>query len=377
MIYFDNAATTRPDEEALRSAAEFTTDLYFNPSARYGGGFAVSKKLGEARETLLKTLGGTGRFDLIFTSCGTEADNQAIFSGGKRGNVVTTAGEHAAVYSSVNELKNRGIEPRFAPVERDGSVRCESILHLVDEKTSLVSVVHVNNETGAVNDIGAIARAVKQKNPRTLFHSDGVQAFGKLSFVLPQEVDLYAVSAHKIGGLKGTGALFKRKGLALDPYLFGGGQEGNLRSGTENTFGIVVFAYAAEKKFKTVRSDLERLGKMREKLISLLDREIFTLLSPEKGSPYILTVSAVGMRGEVLQRMLWDRGLCMGTGSACSSKNRFSRVMTACGYTEKVLDGVLRCSFSPATTEREITEAAEILNSTAREYQNTVLQSRA
>ncbi len=377
MIYFDNAATTRPDGEALKRAAEFATEVYFNPSAKYGGGFAVFKKIGEMRDSLLKLSGASGRFDLIFTSCGSEADDQAIFSSAKRGNAVTTAGEHAAVFASFTELKNRGVEPRFAPIERDGSVKAESILSLVDEKTSLVSVVHVNNETGAVNDIAAIAKAVKAKNPRTVFMSDGVQAFGKLPFVLPPEVDLYAVSAHKIGGLKGTGALFKRKNLSLAPYIYGGGQENGLRSGTENTFGIAVFAYAAEQKFRTLKEDAERLGKARERLFSGLDRDVFTRISPQNGSPYILTVSAEGMRGEVLQRMLWDRGLCVGTGSACSSKNRFSRVITACGYGERVLDGVLRMSFSPATTEEEIGEAITILNATAKEYQNTVLTARA
>lgn len=373
MIYFDNAATTRPDAEALQRAAEFTTELYYNPSAKYGGGFAVSKKIGGMRESLLNTLGAVGRYDLIFTSCGSEAENHAIFSCGRRGNVVTTAGEHAAVFATCTELKNRGVEPRFAPVERDGSVKAESIVSLVDEKTSLVSVVHVNNETGAVNDISAIARAVKAKNPRTAVMSDGVQAFGKLPFILPQEIDLYAVSAHKIGGLKGTGALFKRKNLVLQPYIYGGGQESGLRSGTENTFGIAVFAYAAERKFQTLKEDFERLKIYRERLFSKLDPSVFTRLSPENGSPYLLTVSAAGMRGEVLQRMLWDRGLCVGTGSACSSKNRFSRVMTACGYRENVLDGVIRMSFSSATTEEEIDGAAEILNSVAREYQRNTL----
>ncbi len=373
MIYFDNAATTRPDEEATKRAAEFLTELYFNPSARYGGGFRVSQILARFRESLLSYAGATGRYDIIFTSCGSEADNQAVFSFGRRGNVVTTAGEHAAVYASVTELKNRGVEPRFAPVERDGSVKLESILPLVDDKTSLVSVIHINNETGAVNDIASIARAVKKKNPRTVFLSDGVQAFGKLATVLPQEVDLYSVSAHKIGGIKGVGALFKRKGLALSPLVYGGGQENGLRSGTENTYGIAVFAYAAEHKFRTLREDAARLTLYRERLLAGLDREIFVRLSPEKSSPYILTVSAVGMRGEVLQRMLWDRGLCVGTGSACSSRNRFSRVMTACGYGEEVLDGVLRMSFSPTTTQDEIDEAAEILNATAKEYQRNTL----
>lgn len=368
MIYFDNAATTRPSLKAVERAQDILTENYFNPSAKYGGGFAVSGIIKRAREGLLARIADPLKHELIFTSGGTEGDNHAIFSGARRGNAVASLGEHAAVYSCFTELKNRGVEPRFAPLERDGSVNVEALLSLVDDKTSLVSVMHVNNETGAVNDITAIAKAVKEKNPRTLFMSDGVQAFGKLPVRLGTEIDLYTVSAHKIGGLKGTGALIKRKGLTLSPLIFGGGQEGNLRSGTENTFGIAVFYYAAEEKFASLQEDGARILKYRETMWSALDKEYFTRISPPNGTPYILTVSAEGARGEVLQRMLYDRGVAVGTGSACNSKHRFSRVITACGYPDSVNDGVLRISFSPETTEGEITESAAILNAVAREF---------
>lgn len=367
IIYLDNAATTRPNGEAVSRAGVFLTDEYYNPSALYRGGFAVSGELKKAREFLLSRVADTSAFELTFTSCGTEADNTAVFCGGKRGNVVTTEGEHAAVFASCTELKNRGIEPRFARLNEDGSVDSEHLLSLVDDKTSLVSVVHVNNETGAVNDIFAIAKKVKQKNPRALFHSDGVQAYGKIPVRLTKEIDLYSVSAHKIGGLKGTGALVKRKGVALSPYLYGGGQENGMRSGTENVFGIMTFCYAAEEKFRTLTQDAERLKICRERLWELLDKSLFVRLSPADGTPYILSVSAVGLRGEVLQRMISDAGVVVGTGSACSSKHRFSRVMTACGYGERVLDGVLRLSFSPRTAEEEIVTAAETLNRCAEE----------
>ena len=370
MIYLDNAATTKPDESALARAAEYQTNIYFNPSASYGGGFAVRTQMKAARENLLSRVADPQKFELVFTSGGTESDNQAVFGGARRGNAVTSAGEHAAVYESFKELKNRGVEPRFAPVNRDGSVDLNALLAMVDEKTSLVSVMHVNNETGAINDIAAIAKAVKAKNPRTLFHSDGVQAFGKLVFRLTPEIDLYTVSAHKIGGLKGTGALIKRKGLSLPPLLYGGGQENALRSGTENVYGIMAFAYAAEKKFSTLSADYARMEKYRETLFSMLDGAYFTRISPENGSPYILTVSVEGARGEVLQRMLFDKGLAVGTGSACNSKHRFSRVIQACGYPERVLDGVLRISFSPLTTEEEIGKSASILNTVAKEFKD-------
>lgn len=366
MIYLDNAATTRPDRGATERAAEYLTEKYYNPSALYGGGLAVHADLKKARDALLSGLADPRKYDLIFTSGGTEADNQAVFCGGKRGNVVTTKGEHSAVFQSCTELKNRGVEPRFAPLRRDGSVDVSALLRLVDDKTSLVSVVHVNNETGAVNDVAQIAQKVKEINPRCLVHSDGVQAFGKIAAPLG-DVDLYSVSAHKIGGVKGTGALVKRKNLPLSAFLFGGGQEGNLRSGTENVFGIMAFAYAAENKFSTLREDGLRLTAYRERLWDLLDQDLFERISPADGTPYILSVSAKGLRGEVLQRLLEGRGVIVGTGSACSSKRPFSRVIQACGYEDSVLYGVLRVSFSPETTEEEIGTAAKELNGAARE----------
>lgn len=367
MIYLDNAATTRPLEGAVGKAAKYLKEEYFNPSARYHGGAEVSRMLARARSFLLERIADPALFELEFTSCGTEADNQAIFSAARRGNAVASAGEHAAVFESFKSLKSRGIEPRFAPVKADGSVDADALVELVDDKTTLVAVVHVNNETGAVNDIAAIAKRVKQKNPRTVFLSDGVQAFGKLPVRLTRDVDFYSVSAHKIGGLKGTGALIRRKACtAFAPYIIGGGQENGMRSGTENTFGIACFYHAAEEKFTSLREDGERLRSYRERLWELLDHDIFMRISPENGTPYILTVSAKGLRGEILQRDLWDNGVAVGTGSACSSKKPFSRVIEACGYDEAALYGVLRMSFSPATTEEETEKAAQIINACAR-----------
>ena len=369
MIYLDNAATTKPNERALSRAAAYLTEKWQNPSGLYRAGLSLLGELKEARSALLSPVADETLFTLAFTSCGTEADNQALFGYGRRGNVVTTAGEHAAVASAAAELKNRGVEVRFAPLNGDGSVNAEALLSLVDDKTSLVSVIHVNNETGAINDVNGLAKAVKAKSPRALFHSDGVQAYGKIPFRLGREIDLYAVSAHKIGALKGTGALIRKKSLSVRPYIFGGGQEGGERSGTENVFGIKVFAYAAEEKFRTLKEDFTRLRAEREALWNALDKDIFVRISPEEGSPYILSVSAPGLRGEVLLHMADDRGLVVGTGSACSSnaKHRYSRVILACGADERTADGVLRLSFSPQTTAEERAAAADILNAAARE----------
>ena len=364
MIYLDNAATTKPSQSALSKAQTFITERYFNPSAKYQEGHALQSELKTARSALLSAVGDPIHFELIFTSCGTESDNQAIFSFAKRGNAVTTAGEHSAVSASFAELKQRGIETRIAPLKKDGTVNEEALLATVDERTSLVSVMHVNNETGAINDINALAKKVKAKNPRTIFHSDGVQAYGKLPFKLSKEIDLYSISAHKIGGLKGVGALIKRKSLVLPPYIIGGGQESGRRSGTENVFGIMSFAYAAAEKTATIQADYERIAGYRELLWESLRQEWFDRITPPSASPYVFGISARRLRGEILLHMAEDRGLLVGTGSACSSnaKNRYSKVILAMGYDESVADGFLRLSFSSETTEEEIRLSATILN---------------
>lgn len=368
MIYLDNAATTKPDMQCFKLAEEYLTDKFYNPSALYAEGYNLHRELVKTRKNLINLLANESDFELIFTSCGTEADNQAIFGCGRRGNVVITAGEHSAVFSAVNELKTRGVEVRFAPLERDGSVNVGELIELVDENTSLVSVIHVNNETGAVNDVNAIAKLVKAKNARTVFHSDGVQAFGKIPFRLSRDIDLYSVSAHKIGALKGCGALFKRKNLVLKPHIYGGGQESGLRSGTENVFGIKFFEFAATKKYAAIEDNLARVAKLNTKLRGLLDKDLFDVLSSPTASPYILSVIARGVRGEIILHEADDKGLIIGTGSACSSneKKRYSRVILACGVDGQAADGVLRLSFSSETTEEEIIKAAEILNGTVR-----------
>lgn len=368
MIYFDNAATTKPLQSGVKYAEKYLYENFYNPSALYAEGYNLHRELAQSRTNILKTVCNPKDFQLIITSCGTEADNQALFCGGKRGNVVITGGEHSAIFSCINALKDRGVEARVAELNGDGSVNADSLLSLVDSKTSLVSVIHVNNETGAINDINLIAKAVKNKNPRTLFHSDGVQAFGKIPFKLGENIDLYSVSAHKIGAAKGTGALFKRKTCPISPYICGGGQEEGLRSGTENVFGIKLFEYAASYRFENIGKNFDHVKELNEKMRSLLDKELFTVVSPKDGSPYILTVVASGVRGEIILHEVNDKGLIIGTGSACSSneKRRYSRVILACGIEEASADGVLRISFCPENTIEEVVSAAEILNTTVR-----------
>ncbi len=368
MIYFDNAATTKPDDGCLAEAAQYLTDKFYNPSALYAEGYNLHLELAEARKELLSHIADPDEFELIFTSCGTEADNQAVFCGGRRGNIVSTMGEHAAVYESVQEAGRRGAEARFASLMPDGSVDVSDLLSKVDGKTSLVSFIHVNNETGAVNDVNAIAAKIKAKNPRTLVHCDGVQAFGKIPFTLSQNIDMYSVSAHKIGALKGTGALIKRKKIVLSPYIYGGGQERGLRSGTENVFGIQMFRLAARKSYLSLKENYQKISAVNAALWNGLDKELFTRISPEGGSPYILTVAARGVRGETILHMCDDAGLIIGTGSACSSNSakRHSRVMTSCGVGDDLIDGVLRISFSKESSIEQAEEGARILNEVVR-----------
>ena len=371
MIYLDNAATSKPDGECLKRAEKFLYETYYNPSALYAEGYNVQLELREARKNILSTI-TSSNFELIFTSCGTESDNHAVFGAGRRGNVVTTLGEHSAVFAAVNELKQRGTEVRLAALNPDGSVNLESLLSLVDDKTSLVSVIHVSNETGAVNDIERIAAAVKAKNSYANFHSDGVQAFGKIEFKLSKNIDLYSVSAHKIGGIKGCGALFKRKSLVLKPHIFGGGQEQGARSGTENVFGIKIFEYASVKRYSNLKENYDYVRKLNDLMWERLDKMLFMRVSPVNNSPYILTVGAEGLRGETILHEADDKGLIIGTGSACASneKKRYSRVILSCGISEKLADGILRFSFSPENTIEDIELAAEILNGIVKNRKN-------
>ena len=362
MIYLDNAATTKPSSAALEKAKPFNNEEFFNPSALYSGGLNCAKQIKEARESILKNL-GTCNHEVFFTSCGSESDNMAIFCAVKRGVFITDKGEHSAVHKSFLELKNRGLKVEFIDLNPDGSVNTEKLYDYVkNNPVDFVSIVHVNNETGAINNVIEIAKQIKAINKKILFHSDGVQAYGKIPFKLSQDIDLYSISAHKINALKGTGALIRKKGLNLAPFIHGGGQESGLRSGTENVFGIKVFQFSGEEKYKNILENYQKVSEIKQYFIENLDKRYFQIISSENSSPYILSVSAVGLKGEVVMHSLEREGVIVGNGSACSSKNRFSRVIEACGYKEKVLDGMLRFSFSTETTIEEVKQAVVIVN---------------
>ena len=364
MIYLDNAATTVPSKTAIEQAEKFNNEQFFNPSALYSGGLSCAREIKNAKTTILKHLGALNH-EVIFTSCGSESDNMAIFCSVKRGTFITDKGEHSAVYKSFLELKNRGIKVDFAELNRDGSVNESDLLQKIkDNNADFVSIVHVNNETGAINNVNDLAKKIKAINKKAIVHVDGVQAFGKINYKLSQDIDLYSISAHKINALKGVGALIIKKGINLMPLIFGGGQEGGLRSGTENVFGIKVFEFATNEKYQNLKTNFEHVSNLKNIFLNKLNKQLFTIISGENSSPYILSISANGLRGEVIMHALEQKGIVIGNGSACSSKNRFSRVIEACGYANDVLDGVIRISFSTYTTEQECNFAVEEINKT-------------
>ena len=321
MIYFDNAATTKPSIEALESAEKFNKEYFFNPSALYREGINVAKEIKNAKNVILRSLGlSLDKYDVVFTASGTESDNTAIFCSVKRGCFVTDKGEHSAVYKSFLELKQQGKNVNFIDLQKNGEINSDLLFDYVRHNAvDFVSIMHVNNETGAINDINKIAEKLKELNSNIIVHCDGVQAFGKIPFKMSDKIDFYSISAHKINALKGVGALIRKKKVNLVPLIHGGGQEDGFRSGTENVFGIKVFENATINHYKNILLNFESVKKINEYLRNNLDKQYFNIISSENSSPYILSISAVGLKGEVLMHCLENEGIIVGNGSACSS----------------------------------------------------------
>lgn len=355
MIYLDNAATTRVDEDILKTYLRYQTEEYFNPSAAYNSAVSVKTQMERARKEILQCLKGNGQ--LIFTSGGTESDNLAMLGTRKQkgSRIIISAAEHPAVYNTASELRQRGFEVAEAPVNSNGAVDTEEFSKLLDDNTSLVSIMHVNNETGAVNDIKKLVEITKNFNKNILFHCDGVQAVGKVPVILSDlNVDSYAFSGHKIHAPKGVGGLFVKKGVNIRPIIFGGGQESGLRSSTENVGGIIAMAEAVRKTVEAQRENSEKWSFLKTKLAENLNRKDILILSDEFCSPSVFTFSMKSVRGEVMARVLESDGIVVGTGSACSSQKSVKRVPQAMNVPHEYLDGIIRLSFSAETTENDI-----------------------
>lgn len=355
MIFFDNASTTKCTESSVEIVKKYLTDNYFNPSALYHESLVLKQELEKARNTILKKLRGEGK--IIFTGGGTESDNIALLGAKKikGGRVIISNNEHAAIYATAQELKARGFEVVLAPVDEYGKVIVEEFENLLTPTVTLVSIIHVNNETGAINDIAKLAKLTKTKCPRALFHSDGVQATGKLEINLRgMGVDLYSMSAHKIGAPKGVGALYIAKGVSVNPIVYGGGQEGGLRSSTENVAGILAYEQAIVERYQNLQETHKKLAEIKNYIRdNLASIEGIKFLSSMDSSPYILSFSTPKVRGEVMQHALERKGILVGTGSACASNKASSRIAEALGLSGKYLDGVTRLSFFIYNTMEE------------------------
>lgn len=377
MIYLDNAATTKMYDEALRVLTEANEKRWFNASALYKEASEESKTIRRARETLLGAL-KAGDGELYFLSGGTEADNTALFCTrkAKGSRVIVSEGEHDAVINPAKVLKEQGYDVVFAPIKSDGGVDEEKFAALLTPDVSLVSVMHVSNETGAVNDIAKLSAMTKRAAPKAVFHSDGVQAFGKIKVNLRSlSADLYTVSGHKIHGPKGIGALYVAKGAPVKPLVFGGGQEKGFRSGTENGPAIEAFAAAAERTMRNFEEDCSKKRRYLEYLREGLENgvpDVKIITDTERSAPHIMTVAFGGVRGEVLLHALEERGILVGVGSACSS-HRESRFKSLLGLDEAHRDGIVRFSVSAfndfsevATVVRETADAVARLKEYAR-----------
>ncbi len=351
MIYLDNAATTRPCEAAITAAVENMRGNFGNASSLHKAGIEAERVIKDAKKVILGRLGLDG--ELYFTSGATESNNTAIFGAaaayrhnGRK--IVTSAMEHPSVSAAIDKLCSEGYEAvRLAPRAYEDFE--QAVIDAVDESTLLVSVMWVNNETGYITDVGRIYNGVKRKNPKTLVHVDAVQGFCKLPSK-GLKADYISLSAHKIHGIKGMGALYTAKGVRFAPLLCGGGQQKNLRSGTEPVDLIAGFA-AAVSAYPDCTAHFSALNERLRAALSELDGIVVN--SNEKCSKNILNFSVRGVRSEIMLHFLEESGIYVSSGSACS-RGKTSRVLSAFGVSDSDADSAIRVSFSPETAADDV-----------------------
>ena len=372
IVYLDNSSTTKPYREAVDRAVLYMTEDYGNPSSLHGLGLNAEKAVKEARAAVAKGLGAPAG-EIYFTSGGTEADNMAIIKGAqarrRAGNrIITTKTEHPAVLEPCAYMEKQGFEVVYIDVDSKGCIDLEQLKSAVNDNTILISVMHVNNELGSINPIAEISKL----KGNALFHSDAVQSYGKVDINAGgTDIDMISVSGHKIHGPKGIGAIYVRKGVNVNPYIMGGGQEKNMRSGTENVPAIAGFGAAADISYTNMKSRTDHMKAARAHLLEGIRGSIpdIKVNSPEDGCPSVLNISFPGTRGEVLLHMLEDCGIYVSTGSACSSnKHGQSHVLKAIGLTDREIEGTLRFSFSEFNTIEEMDYVLENLTAIVKRF---------
>lgn len=371
MIFLDNASTTKIYDEALKEYNEQSVNNFYNASALYKSGSDVLKQVNKARANLIKLLGGSTIDNLIFTSGATEANNMAVNGSIRKncGKLVFSYAEHPAIFNVAKNLQNQGYNVEFVNLTKDGVVDEEDFKQKI-KGASFISVMHVCNETGAVNDIKRLVRIAKTENKDVIFHSDGVQAFGKIAVnVKDLGVDLYTISAHKIHGPKGVGALYVKKGINLKPSVFGGGQEFGLRSGTENTCGILAFNVAAQKIVENQKINFSCVTKLKEEFLRELTNNFDVIINSTNAcSPYIISFAVLKVKAETILHMAEEQGVLISNGSACSSKHTDNRILSAMGIDANTIASSVRVSFSEFNTTNEVVTAAKVIKETCTRY---------
>ena len=366
MIYLDNSATTRTLDAAAEAAAKYMRQDFFNPSAAYSPAVEAERAINAARSRLASMIHAAPE-EIIYTSGGTESNNTAIFGALKArrgtGRIIVGATEHPSVYSAIMTLKGpyNVIEAR---VDSTGTQDVNSLMSALSNDVAFVSIMHVNNETGAINDIPSIYKAVKQRAPGAIMHVDGVQGFLKVPFDA-RYCDMYSISGHKFHAPKGVGALYIKRGVRFAGGQIGGGQERNLRSGTTNTPGIMGMDAAIEyyqANLDEIRRKLMQMKLRLAKNLSFIRDAYINGPEPSLGAPHILNVSFLGVRGEVLLHALEEKGIYVSTGSACSAhKKGKNRILNAMGVVGDRQEGAIRFSICPFNTEGEMDITADVI----------------
>lgn len=368
--YFDNSATTRVFDCVKDAVVNAMTVDYGNAAARHMKGVEAERLIKEARAEIAKSLKVQEK-EILFTSGGTESNNTALigaaFANQRAGkHLITTGVEHASIYNTMEFLREQGFEITYLPVDSYGCISLEELAQAVREDTILVSVMYVNNEIGAVEPVEEISKVIKAKNPKTLFHVDAIQAYGKY-VIRPkkQGIDLLSVSGHKIHGPKGVGFLYIDEKAKVRPILFGGGQQKGMRSGTENVPGCAGLGAAVREVYRDHEAKIEKLYQIRERLIAGLKELPGVTINGHEGrenAPQIVSASFEGVRSEVLLHALEDRGVYVSSGSACSVNHPgVSGTMKGIGVKKELLDSTIRFSFGLFNEPEEANYCLEVL----------------
>ncbi len=367
-IYADNAATTKMSRRAIDTMVKCMEEYYGNPSSLYEVGQEAQEKLTEAREKVARLLGCEAR-EIIFTSGGSEADNQAIISAAKLGakkdkkHIISTAFEHHAVLHTLNKLEKEGFEVTLLDVHENGLVTPEQVEEAIRPDTCLVTIMYANNEIGTIQPIKEIGKICKEKG--VLFHTDAVQVAGQLHIdVKEQNIDMLSISAHKFHGPKGAGALYARKGIVITNLIEGGAQERGKRAGTENVPAICAMAEALEEACEKIEKKTAKLLEMREVLIEGISKIPHSILNgdKEKRLPGNVHFCFEGIEGEALLLLMDDKGICASSGSACTSGSLDpSHVLLAIGRPHEIAHGSIRLSLSEENTMEEMPKIIKAL----------------